>query len=436
MATTWSTRLAGLAVVLAVVAVPTAAWLLLPPAPHAEAAPLNPSPGEPPFVVHEWGTFLSVQGSDGTTLGGMVDSEEELPAFVRERGLDGRARSAVFAKMETPVTYFYVDKPMKVRVRVDMPLGLLTHWFPGVLSFGPPAKAPRDSFGKLPPSFLEWGTLELIPDKPEVREEMTKALKRAHGTWPFARQTDAAFVKVTGRKGGLNPDEVEKFLFYRGLGTMDLPLHVFPHAEKDSGQKGRVVLENNGSEALRNVFVIRVAGGRIGFAALDDLAGKGRKMAQTPEAELKLDEGVPLAKKAVAAGLVKAGLFPKEAEAMVNTWEKSYFRSDGLRVLYVLPRSFTDAAIPIRIEPKPDVLERVMVGRVEVLTEEAEQAALKAVKTIASRDADAAQAARDELARLGRLEEPVLRRVLALTDDKAVLGCINARLEELKARSE
>ena len=37
------------------------------------------------WIVHEWGTFLSVQGSDGATLGGMVDSEENLPRFVRER---------------------------------------------------------------------------------------------------------------------------------------------------------------------------------------------------------------------------------------------------------------------------------------------------------------------------------------------------------------
>jgi hypothetical protein len=35
--------------------------------------------------IHEWGTFLSVQGSDGATLGGMVDPEENLPRFVRER---------------------------------------------------------------------------------------------------------------------------------------------------------------------------------------------------------------------------------------------------------------------------------------------------------------------------------------------------------------
>src|SRR5947209_15414777 len=84
------------------------------------------------LVVHEWGTFLSVQGSDGGTLGGMVDSEEELPPFVRERDLGGWSRAYLTQKMETPVTYFYTDRPRKVRFRVAMPKGLLTHWFPSV----------------------------------------------------------------------------------------------------------------------------------------------------------------------------------------------------------------------------------------------------------------------------------------------------------------
>ena len=102
------------------------------------------SPGNRPtaatsgeFVVHEWGTFLSVQGSDGVTLGGMVDSDEVLPAFVEERGLASWQRTHMFSKMETPVTYFYTDKPQTVQVRVDMPHGLLTHWYPMVKGFGP-----------------------------------------------------------------------------------------------------------------------------------------------------------------------------------------------------------------------------------------------------------------------------------------------------------
>src|SRR4051812_886076 len=69
------------------------------------------SDGQDKLIVHEWGTFLSVQGSDGVTLGGMIDSEEALPSIVQERALNGKNRARLNSKMETPVTYFYVDKP-------------------------------------------------------------------------------------------------------------------------------------------------------------------------------------------------------------------------------------------------------------------------------------------------------------------------------------
>src|SRR5262249_30274635 len=72
------------------------------------------------LIVHEWGTFLSVQGSDGGTLGGMVESEEDLPNFVRERGLGGRNRACLMQKVETPVTYFYTDRPRTVKMRAEM----------------------------------------------------------------------------------------------------------------------------------------------------------------------------------------------------------------------------------------------------------------------------------------------------------------------------
>src|SRR6516164_4652792 len=105
------------------------------------ASPEQPSPlPKEALVVHEWGTFLSVQGSDGTSLGGMVDSDEHLPSFVESRGIATFQRSQMRLKMETPVTYFYTDRRCTVQVRVEMPKGVLTHWFPAVRHFGPPLK--------------------------------------------------------------------------------------------------------------------------------------------------------------------------------------------------------------------------------------------------------------------------------------------------------
>ncbi len=48
--------------------------------------------------------------------------------------------------------------------------------------------------------------------------------------------------------------------------------------------------------------------------------------------------------------LARHGLYPKEAEAMVKTWEDSWFE-EGFRVFYVLPRQQTDAILPLEITP-------------------------------------------------------------------------------------
>jgi hypothetical protein len=70
--------------------------------------------------------------------------------------------------------------------------------------------------------------------------------------------------------------------------------------------------------------------------------------------------------------LVTHGLYPKEGEAMVRTWEDSWFE-EGLRVFYVLPRQQTDAILPLEITPKPTELVRVLVGRMEIMTPEVAQ---------------------------------------------------------------
>ena len=56
--------------------------------PESPPEPLPPeSPADPP-VVHEWGTFLAMGGSDGVALDGMYHEEHGLPSFVHARGRD------------------------------------------------------------------------------------------------------------------------------------------------------------------------------------------------------------------------------------------------------------------------------------------------------------------------------------------------------------
>jgi hypothetical protein len=118
--------------------------------------------------------------------------------------------------------------------------------------------------------------------------------------------------------------------------------------------------------------------------------------------------------------LVESGLFDREARAMVNTWRTSYFRTEGVRALLVMPRAWTDAFIPMQIEPIPREVVRVMVGRIELLTPERERLAEKAVQDLSSPNAEDREHAFTFLRNQGRYVEPIVRRVLRTTGDERV----------------
>ena len=95
---------------------------------------------------------------------------------------------------------------------------------------------------------------------------------------------------------------------------------------------------------------------------------------------------------------------------MVNTWKRQWFRTPGVRVLYFAPQSWTDASIPLRVEPAPDATTRVMVIRVEVLLPQVEH-----TDAAAARALDGAPGASEAYFRaLGRFAEPRLRRAIAV----------------------
>src|ERR1051325_7265622 len=102
------------------------------------------------YVVHEWGTFTSVQGADGVLLAWNPLETTQLPGFVHDwnkPGLDRRPAGALnhdtkslfvtLQRMETPVIYFYTDHERTVDVTVRFPQGLITEWYPQARDIGP-----------------------------------------------------------------------------------------------------------------------------------------------------------------------------------------------------------------------------------------------------------------------------------------------------------
>ncbi len=413
------------------------AFVLLAPAAAAPLAFLGPDrarthagpAGDLPLgdlVVHEWGTFTSMQGSDGVTLDGLQHEEEGLPDFVysrtkvrecplRDRGYKGLEVDVtnVTEKMETPVTYFYSDRPGRVHVRVGFEHGLLSQWYPVSDLLGPPERRPEDGpldMSKVDRSFLDW-KIDVLPkgeglsDVPAVAE---------HDPWRFARIPDSNCVRTAERESPrLGPVETEKFLFYRGLGRFTLPLRAV------TAPGGRITLFNDGEDAVRHVVVVHV---RDGHAMLDTAQEVGARSSVDLECPVsmdgpKLEEVLPKLERVLQDALVEEGLYAKEAEAMTKTWERSYFRAEGLRILYVVPERVTNALLPIAIDPTPKAIRRVLVGRLECITPEVEAEVAAALAARRSSDESARQAAEERLARLGRFLEPHLRRVIAATKD-------------------
>src|SRR6202008_452529 len=72
-------------------------------------------------------------------------------------------------------------------------------------------------------------------------------------------------------------------------------------------------------------------------------------------------------KDSLREALLVNGLFADEADALLNTWDLSYFKSAGKRVFFIVPRVWTDFYLPLDISV-PARLKRVMVGRIELVT--------------------------------------------------------------------
>jgi hypothetical protein len=380
------------------------------------------------FVVHEWGTNTIVVGSDGSLQRGLHHEEESLPPFAYDRikggSLDGNPVSAE-VKMETPVTYFYSDVPLTVHAQVAFPKGVFTQWFPRVNAFEPlvawkssvdvmtpstvmdpvldvhfpfRTQSCRDTYAQIQGGKLDWGDVQVLargatatmPDAPLDKY-----------TWSFARQVDSNAVRVQS-------GESEQFLFYRGLGAFeDLPVAV--HA--DNG--GHVSLTNMYKEKVPTAFVLNVGATNAAFTARWDGIAPGARLDETApslEGAPALDAYAASLGDAVTRALDATGLYHDEAVAMVSTWQRQWFRTPGVRLLYIVPQSWTDASIPLTLEPAPASTTRVMLIRVEMITPE-----LEAADTAQAKNLDvpaSADAARAYFTALGRFAEPRLRRAI------------------------
>ena len=396
-----------------------ALWLDAGSPPMAAAPPLSVAPPvlkpvASDLIVHEWGTFLGMNGSDGSSLDGMYHEEHALPAFVHSRSRDQLRLPFILLKGETPVIDFYTETRQFVRLGVGFPQGIWTQWYPQALLVNPSLAQSAEDLDHPRNGRICWQA-EIIPASvagPDVKIPVTSS----EALWNHARQVDSAYVKTFDGTRDTPQPEFEKFLFYRGLGEARLPVRL------DARLNGTLRVDREpapGQQVITQIFVIRVENGRGAYRFRptlrtgEEVTGVIPSMAESrplPEFTKSIADDL-------AARLVEAGLYAKEARAMVNTWTSSYFQSEGIRALFVLPQSWTDAFIPMTVVPRPKEIIRVMVGRLELLTGEREQMAEAAIRDLTGGDSAKRQAAFEFLREQGRYVEPIVRRVMKETRD-------------------
>jgi hypothetical protein len=296
------------------------------------------------LVVHEWGTFTSIAGEDDAAVDWLpLDGSQDLPCFVERfngfNGLKGRLTGTV--RMETPVLYFYADRPTTVDVSVRFRQGQITEWFPS--AEGLQRAMPINPSSPAYESTATWRKLAITPNGPE---QFPTESGSSH--YYAARATDAAPVTVNGQR--------EKFLFYRGVGRFGLPLSA--------------TIESDGQIRLRTL----AGHDRVGtVVTFENQSGKlAYEIHRITGNETLLRRPAPAASFGALATqlediLVREGLYAKEARAMIETWRDSWFE-EGLRLLYVVPRRTVDDVLALQITPRPTHVARAFVGRMELLT--------------------------------------------------------------------
>ncbi len=356
------------------------------------------------LVAQEWGTYTSVQGTDGKTLGGVHHVDEALPSWVHRRNFTNPSEyffeklpEEPLQQLETPVIYFWSKKPIDVEVQVRFPQGVVGEWYPDAKTFAPAI----DSLTNVANGSMTW---DLKVD-PGISPSSFAPVDPTE-IWAPSRHVASTPVLLPNLSGG---GESEQFIFYRGLGTYDAPISV------TSGADGVLHVKNASSDEVPAAFVLQVIADKAKIVPIGALHAGATLDVTPPAATQPLDTYVVDAQRTLKTALVATGLYDDVAQAMVETWTRSWFKNMGLRVLYVAPRKWTDAWLPTTITPTPISLTRTLVGRLEVITQAEETELVAKIREAAKTHATF------DIASLGRFAEPRLRRALTLltapTDD-------------------
>ncbi|MEO6435090.1 MAG: hypothetical protein ABIP55_04930 [Tepidisphaeraceae bacterium] len=319
------------------------------------------------LVVHEWGTFTSLQDENGRSIGGLNSNDEPLPPFVHRlpnvgiaddvfiKSPRARLHPDVTMRLETPVVYFYPPdaKPMTLDVSATFKGGLLSEYYPKAI-------ATSDT----PPRRLTAKTVGTLKWKSALIGEDAKIPATTDRIWLAPRAVQATPVTVNGQG--------EKYLFYRGVGHVEAPIKVV------RSSAGIQLYDNRPADMWDAPMTVRATwlaefrpDGACAFRVIDaqpalpeaNIVARDASFADADFAK----ENTARLRAAMKQALIADGLFDDEADAMLETWKNSYFKTGGQRLFFVVPRQWTDRVLPLTIS-QPCELTRVMIGRIELVS--------------------------------------------------------------------
>jgi hypothetical protein len=374
-----------------------------------------------PLVIHEWGTFTSLQDEQGRTIGGLNTDEESLPEFVHDlypisigssrvvppfgfsKGISVN-HPAVTMRLETPVVYVHLP-PGQSSATFD----LTATFHGGFLSqFYPMAQV---SVNDRPLRWQDVTYTNTVEGKTTSRTERELQAQdpATNGTWQRwvaptltstttstltwrVRAGDADAAPTTASPIWLAPraveaanlsvaDEHERYLFYRGLAHRDAPLVVQRSADGQS-LRVRPRLSELDPETVPPLWLADLRGdGTAAFHSVDTAIHHLRAtdvsafsdVPATFAAHEYSAERLTTLRQELHAALVADGLFADEAQALLDTWQASYFKAAGQRLFFLVPRAWTDRVLPLTLTT-PATVTRTMVGRIEVVSPAQRQA--------------------------------------------------------------
>ena len=342
------------------------------------------------MIVHEWGSIHHIQGSGEYELLGLSEDQSDLPPFVYV--LSEKPVRPVPMIMEKPILYFYTKKAMSINVNVSCPSGLLTQWWPNVSSYSP-SQFNNKKLKDLKNGSLNWRRVYVDPNlKPKYQ-------KGPKGSWwDKVRDVDATPLNIRG--------ESEKFLFYRGVAKVNPSVKI---SFTDNG----LAIENAGDKDVGKLFLSYIKKGQGVHTQIDKIEKKSTFKTNTKDNSFtELKKSSDEMQKALQKYLESLGLYAKEANGMSTIWQKSYFETEGVHLIFALDKKEIDSLLPLNIHPKPKETVRVLLVHLEALLQDSEKDILALVEKLGSSNFRERRKISKELKAMSKSIVPVLNKAM------------------------